>query len=103
MDGGRDAGPGEDQLSDRGQDRPNAHDAGGRLRGHATRLRVLGVRVDDLPPQRLEEYRDECPDADADEGQARLPRAPASLLLEHDGVRHETLFGEWVSFWALGW
>lgn len=91
VDGRRDAGPGEDQLANRGQDCADTHDAGGCLRGDAACLRILVVRVDDLPPDRLHEYRDQCPDSDPDEGQACLSWPPAALLLEHDRICHETL------------
>lgn len=102
MDGRRDAGPGEDQLANRGQNRANTHYTGGCLRGNAACLRVFVMRVDDLPPDRLHEYRDQCPDPDPDEGQARLSWPPAALLLEHDGVCHETLFGGWSAHIGRG-
>lgn len=91
MDACRETGPGEDKLADGRQDGADAHDAGAGLWGDAACFRVLGMRVDDPAPDRLEADGDHGPYTDPDERQARHAWSPAALVLEHDGISHEAL------------
>jgi hypothetical protein len=90
VDGYWQAGPAEDELAERAEERADRHDE---RRGFGCGAPGFGVFfrgvVDEAPPERFEDDGEEGADADAEEGEARLADGPAAVLGEDYGVGDE--------------